>query len=52
VDELLEPELNGLWDDGRVAPKTQRGKAGRELSTLEQRYMAAARVRRDSLYLH
>lgn len=34
-----------MWDDGSVVKKVDRVKIGREQTTLEQRYMAAARVR-------
>jgi hypothetical protein len=50
VDEVVEPELAGLWDDRPAVAEADRKRAGREPSTLEKRYMAAARARqRDNL---
>lgn len=50
VDEVIEPEMAGLWDDGPVAADAERRRAGREPSTLEKRYMTAARARqRDNV---
>lgn len=51
ADEVVEPELPGLWDDGVPAPPGPPSPLkGATLSVLEKRYMAAARQRqRDNV---